>query len=728
MPAPAPRFVPADLTPTPEQRAIQVSRHRVTLVEANAGAAKTTTLALRIGEALARGLPPEAILSLTFTEPACQVLRERLAALGVPHATVARLRIHTLDAFACEALTGIEDSAPPALTSELELKQAALTALDTLSLTHARLADRLDIRTHNQAVSQFLDTLLRLKATMALPCANIGACLADEANDAYDAHAETDPEARADALGVTLTDYLWAQEYERLRCGGLDGVRFRGPFDATYDLACLLRSDPLTAQALPFCRLVLGDELHDLNEASFWVFEALLARDEVWFVGAGDRDQVIYSQRGADPQYLTRRFSERFTHTLRLPLTRSYRHGPHLVAAMAKFKNKPVESALTRPTRIVELDYDATPPNACAAVVVQALRAWKAQKHRLQDCAILLRDRHQSIAIENALMQAHIGYHTGVLPSYLRREEILFLRGLLAIALDNLAAVQSSTVRSAIVEALATFGEVPLAPQELADARRMIAQEPVALRYFFQGQIQRVAPPVASARITRAVETIRALPPETPAWQALLELCVQIDMTALARRLYVHPYDAAIISRSIDGFIAMARESGKNLHQMADWLGAADAYIDARRRKDRVFIEYAAHAKGREFDHVLLPYLEVGEFPASLRASHEEENLFYVAATRARTHLTLFVPSDASRHSPFVARMRATPPRADADPRHASITRFAASAAQRQDLAVPYADKERAKALGARWDPARKLWYVQAGLDLAPFAAWLPRR
>ncbi len=40
-------------------------------------------------------------------------------------------------------------------------------------------------------------------------------------------------------------------------------------------------------------------------------------------------------------------------------------------------------------------------------------------------------------------------------------------------------------------------------------------------------------------------------------------------------------------------------------------------------------------------------------------------------------------------------------------------------------LNVPYAQKDAAKALGARWDPSRKKWYVPAGVDMAPFASWL---
>lgn len=41
-------------------------------------------------------------------------------------------------------------------------------------------------------------------------------------------------------------------------------------------------------------------------------------------------------------------------------------------------------------------------------------------------------------------------------------------------------------------------------------------------------------------------------------------------------------------------------------------------------------------------------------------------------------------------------------------------------------LVSSYKEKDRVKTLGARWDPARKQWYVPDGLALTPFAEWLP--
>lgn len=43
----------------------------------------------------------------------------------------------------------------------------------------------------------------------------------------------------------------------------------------------------------------------------------------------------------------------------------------------------------------------------------------------------------------------------------------------------------------------------------------------------------------------------------------------------------------------------------------------------------------------------------------------------------------------------------------------------------RTNLQVPFAEKDAAKQLGARWDPARKVWFVENKADMSPFAKWL---
>ena len=44
----------------------------------------------------------------------------------------------------------------------------------------------------------------------------------------------------------------------------------------------------------------------------------------------------------------------------------------------------------------------------------------------------------------------------------------------------------------------------------------------------------------------------------------------------------------------------------------------------------------------------------------------------------------------------------------------------------RINLKTPFAEKDAARALGARWDAARKIWYITDVADLTPFMRWIP--
>ena len=60
--------------------------------------------------------------------------------------------------------------------------------------------------------------------------------------------------------------------------------------------------------------------------------------------------------------------------------------------------------------------------------------------------------------------------------------------------------------------------------------------------------------------------------------------------------------------------------------------------------------------------------------------------------------------------------------RADNAPRGSASA--SSSAKAQVFLNVPFAEKDEAKRLGARWDPARKKWYVPNGVDAGQFSRW----
>jgi len=51
-----------------------------------------------------------------------------------------------------------------------------------------------------------------------------------------------------------------------------------------------------------------------------------------------------------------------------------------------------------------------------------------------------------------------------------------------------------------------------------------------------------------------------------------------------------------------------------------------------------------------------------------------------------------------------------------------------APSTERTYIAVPYAEKDDAKQLGAKWDRAEKSWFIPAGVDTEAFAQWMPAK
>jgi DNA helicase-2/ATP-dependent DNA helicase PcrA len=72
------------------------------------------------------------------------------------------------------------------------------------------------------------------------------------------------------------------------------------------------------------------------------------------------------------------------------------------------------------------------------------------------------------------------------------------------------------------------------------------------------------------------------------------------------------------------------------------------------KRSAAITLAMAAAVKGLEYQEVLVPFLEQGEFPYEKGSPADEANLFYVAITRARQALRLYVHT--TKPSEFVGR------------------------------------------------------------------------
>ena len=645
-PPAVPPFQPAGITPTPEQRAIQLARHRHTLVEANAGAAKTTTLALRIAQALARGAQPEMVLALTYTEPAVQALHRQLLQIGVAPALVQRLHISSFDDFCAWLLEPLEGAPVLRLDTLEQLKPQLLRALER--------AQSYEDERHPEALHPGVPPEALLEGLLQAFALLKGRLLLEQ----LEPDQRLTPEL-ADELGVDYLTLRVRSAYEFMRRGGHpDRPAFRFTGDATYDLARALLAGELDGEASPLrlgLALIVVDEMHDLNRAMFTVLKALLAANRrAAFVGVGDRDQVIHSQAGAEAGFMHAQFEQEIGVPVRLPLTASYRFGPALAQAAGRLARKPYAGWAGRDTQIAALHAES--PRVMARLVAQAARE-HLQQQALGELRILLRRPAHSVLIERELLGLGVDYGLQDLQPFLRRRELLLLRGLHAYGQDDFSGLRDPAQRAAVLEALLLFAGAWVDSHELRDLdavsaqREAIAQavaHPDGLRHFIEGQVWRNAAPLARRRLQAALDLLK-----TGSLALFTEaLLPALQPLALARAVLVSQDDAQQVQDNLAQLVELARAEGAELPEFFRLLDALDARQARPQRAGRVVLSSIAAAKGLEFDHVLLPYLSRGEFAGSGDAT-ENRNLLYVALTRARQRLTLAY--DPARPSRFLA-------------------------------------------------------------------------
>jgi DNA helicase-2/ATP-dependent DNA helicase PcrA len=255
-------FIPKAITPTAEQLAVQISPARVAMVEANAGASKTTVLALRMAEAWTRGTRPEHIFALTYTDAAVKALKDALKKIGVPANIVQSMRIQTFEAFCTQVLQALEGEAVPVYTEAEQFSPHIWQAVERVADNPGeRWRDELLMPTlgDHGMTDAFLQQAEVLKGTL---------------RDVIERDEQAVTPSYAESIGCEYTQLKIYLALERLRCANPERPAYRGPHDATYDLACLLYLDepvkhvPAWPTAI---KVLMVDEMHDMNQAMFTV-------------------------------------------------------------------------------------------------------------------------------------------------------------------------------------------------------------------------------------------------------------------------------------------------------------------------------------------------------------------------------------------------------------------------------------------------------------------------
>lgn len=753
----------ASLLLTPEQRQIIGHPGRALLIGAVAGSGKTTTLAHCVAHRERQGMPARDILVLVFTPAAEQVFRQRLAQASASR----HVRVATYPAYAKSLLdhwqeTGAIDGATSYLASPEALRGHLYDAIELASE-----APDADPDYHYDLTSLHAEILLnqmsRLKGTLAMRRFD------DEPDDEL-----------AESLDLPRGLVAICRQYERLRCLDYGSFAFQSEQDLVYDVLGILDGNTATV-AVPRHALIVADEWHDANAGHVDLLTHLTASG-TRIIAAGDREQVIHTWNGADPRFMGEGFLARFPGTERLPLTASFRCGATLSAGAAALTGQPFTSSRATDTEVRVTPYDPATSGDCAQRVLDTLMRLNqaSADARWSDCAVLLRDHHQSIELENTLIEHGVPYQTEGFASYFHRVEILMLRGILHIVQGTIAPVTNLPEIRGILRALGLFAGLRYSDAAWTDAERTIANQPDTLRDFHRGQLTRSddgeqAPDAATRRWRERFAVVSdALIAERNSWNAgrlLTYAASHLNIADTTRRLFVHQHQADAVSRSIAGFIAYAARTGLDAGQFLAALDKAQARSGAlKKHTQRLTLSTVRDAKGKEWKHVLLPWLARGEFPDARAEPGEERRLFYVAITRASDKLMLFTPTGELH--PYVQAMRlsvapvasskasqsmsavvstaasastmgSTRASAAAIPQSADLALTARRApatpavqtpraptvspqlANRVYLDVPYEEKDAAKQLGAQWDTIQRKWWITPAMPTRLFRKWL---
>ncbi len=699
---------------TSEQRAIISQRARSVLIGAVAGSGKTTTLAHCVAHNLRAGLAPRDVLVLVFTPAAQDVFRQRLAQAGAG----AGVRVATYGEFAQALLDGWRES------SHIDGAQAWLP--DAASARDV-VFDAIEAAAESQADPDYEFSLTALHAEILLnQLSRLKGMLTlrqlDEASNAE----------LADELDLPRGLIAICRVFEQRRQLDLGAWAWQNEADLVYDVLGLL--DAMPGQLpLPGYALIVADEWHDAN-AGHMALLTRLAGDDARVVAAGDREQVVHSWNGADPQFMGDTYLQAFPGSKRLPLTLSFRCGPTLAACAQAVSGQTFGSARLHDTVVTTHPYDGSDAAGCARQVLDAVDILSGPGHDvpLSDMAVLLRAPYQGIAIENLLIERGIAYRVDGFESYFDRVEIRMMRGLLHVAEGSIVAAGPQTEIRAILRAL---GQLALLDYDEADwklVERAMAEDPISTWNGFLQQMRRVrqhelddqADMRWRAQVAQVCDTLLAERGNWTAAQLLTHAATALRLADRIKGWVVRAEDARAIARSIDSFIAYAEQTGLGAGDFLLHLAQGQQRAAAlhRRKGQHLTLATARDAKGKEWRRVFLPNMVDGEFPDVMADQREERRLFYVAITRAIDGVHLFVPQ--AGRSRLVEAMRLPAAQAASAARLQDNREQAAAPPLRVYLNVPYADKDEAKALGAQWDAVARKWWVGPGATMRLFARW----
>jgi DNA helicase-2/ATP-dependent DNA helicase PcrA len=590
----------------PEQRAAALDRDCHLLVLAGAGTGKTTTLCARVASLVADGAPAERILLLTFTRRASRDMLTRAQAMAGGSAR--RVLGGTFHSVGHRFVRG--HAAALGLGSDF----AVLDAGDA--------ADLLDLVRQEQGHGETGRRFLR-KHTLA------------------DIYSRT-VNAQRPVREIVAEGFPWCEEHLEVLGPLFQAFTARKRALGAVDLddllllwRALMEDEDAGAHIASSFDHVLVDEYQDVNGLQVAIVEGF-ARRGCHVTAVGDDFQAIYAFRAASARHILE-FPDRFAGATTVTLERNYRATQPLLDvanAVARQDAEGFPKVLraardggTRPALVYCRDQLHEASEICDRVL-----AAREEGMLLREQAVLARTGHDSDALELELSRRRIPF---VKYGGLRYLDAAHVKDFLAVLrLVDRPADEMAWFR--VLQLLDGVG--PARARRAVD--RLLADGWPTARAELPASALALADPLAAA-ITAAGDI-----PPGPAVERLRD--------ALAPIVRAHYVDGPVRLRDLDTLAGLAGDA-RDLRTFVTELvldppaSSQDLAGPPQLDDDWLVLSTVHSAKGLEWQSVHLLAAYDGNFPADLAVGTsesiaEERRLMYVALTRARRSLSIYVP------------------------------------------------------------------------------------
>ena len=622
----------------PAQREAVVNYQTPSLIIAGAGSGKTRVLTSRIAYMIEQGVPPFAILALTFTNKAADQMRSRIAAM-IPDNRSRYIRMGTFHSVFSRILRENAERIgfPPSFTiyEPNDVKNLLKTIVREM---------RLDDNVYKPG-------LLASRISFAKNClVTPGAYLARPAC------AAEDRQLRIPEFGNIYS--LYCQ-----RCKQNGAMDFD---DLLLQTNILLRDCPdVLARYQELFQYILVDEYQDTNYAQYMIIRRL-SEHHARVCVVGDDAQSIYSFRGAKIENILS-FQQDFPAAKVFKLEQNYRSTRTIVEAansvIAKNARRMEKHCFSEgdtgeKIRIVRAYTDREE----AERVVSDLRdKVRSAGGNWSEAVILYRTNKQSSAIEDSLRRYGIPYRIYKGTSFYDHKEIRDLLGYLRLIInprddEAFRRVVNYPVRgigTTTIERIAQLAqERGVSMWEAVDA---LVAEPVT------DPVQRTI----VRKVSEFVQLIRGLSQlrvEKGLYEFGMEVALRSGLLTQLRAENTPEAASAVenieellnsmqlFKEQVDAEIRNSERLPEEEATIEEWLQnimlLTDMDRDGEADDNKVTLMTVHSAKGLEYDFVYIVGVEENLFPSqraleTADGMEEERRLFYVALTRAKVAVTL---------------------------------------------------------------------------------------